>query len=267
MVLEFLFDPLILSGMASATVIILLLYIMMKRMKPGREVIYVRERDRRGQTLGITEESATAILCKSKKGGIDRRFFKWAGSYSFNEKGRHITRFFGKEGTAYTYRLQTGRESKNPIEENVEEIVREESVTTVPTQVQCEKCGEVFPWEVEIPVSASKVGTIGEELGSLENCLVTLWGKDFYGEIPEQNRKLIEGNKILVTVELESGLTPEGYSPVSEEDINEEQDRNAARIFGRALQPGARQELYKGFLWATLGMLLAFIAFNFGIFH
>jgi len=231
------FDPMFLIGVSSIAIIIVLLYITIKRMKPAREVMYLRERDRRGQRLNITEETATAIFCKARK-GVDKRFFKWGGSYVFNEGGKQVTRFFGKEGTAYTYKFQStpksdmseGQESSNPTENN------------------------------------SEVST-GIEMGKLKDALIYEWGIDFYNEIPEEQRAKIEDAKVFVTVELESGLSPVGYSPVSEEDINEEQDRNAARLFASSLKTSIKSELYKGFLWAAVGALIMFILFNWHIFN
>lgn len=243
-------DPMIL-GVAGLGLVLALLYLLLKKLRPAREVMYLRERDHRGQRLRITEETATTIYCRRKKGS-DKRFFKWGGSYIFHEAGKMITRFFSKEGVAYTYRFKTSTPTTNPG------VVPDE----VTQDVQCLSCGEVFT--TELPVV--KIGMRGEEVGSLEKVLTGLWGKKFFDEIPPKQRKIIEDNKILVTVELESGLTPEGFSPVSEEDIKEEEDRAAARIFAKALAPGAKQELYKGFLWASLGALLTFIAFNIHVF-
>ena len=244
-----LFDPLFLMGMATVVLLILILYMLFKRTKPGREVMYLRERDRRGQRLSITEETATTIFCRARK-GIDKRFFKWGGSYVFNEGGKQVTRFFGKEGTAYTYKLKEGK-----IEEG-------EHTDIVDAEIKCPKCNEEFTYPVEVNNPNIK----GEEVGTLKDALVTVCGKEFYETVPDEQKTKIEDGKVFVTVELEPGLTPEGYSSVSEEDINEDQDRNAARIFARSLAGSTKSELYKGLLWAAVGALLCFIAFNFHVF-
>lgn len=244
-------DPTIM-GVASFVVILALIYLLFKKLRPRREVMYLRERDKRGQRLAITEETATTIYCRRKKGS-DKRFFKWGSSYIFHEAGKMITRFFAKEGTAYTYKLRSSIPTHNPGE------IPDETVQ----DVQCISCGEVF--ETNLPVV--KIGMKGEEVGPLKKVLLGLWGQKFFNEIPEKQKKIIEDNKIFVTVELESGLTPAGgFSPMSEEDIKDEDDRKAASIFAKALGPTAKQELYKGFLWASLGALMIFIAYNFGIF-
>ena len=253
-------DPTLIMGSASLGAVLIGLYVVIKKTRPRREVMYLRERDRRGQRLSITAETATAASCRARK-GIDKRFFKYAGSYTFNEGGM-VTRFFSKEGTAYTYKPQEHLQTKAEVKP------RDNSTPPTKTQfadVVCPECASEFEYPVNVSVP-SVSGLQGDFLGGFKEALVTVWGKEFYNEIPEKERKIVENSKIFVTVELEPGLTPEGYSPVSEEDINEEQDRNASRIFAKSLQQSTRSELYKGMLWASVGALITFIAFAWGIF-
>jgi len=58
-----------------------------------------------------------------------------------------------------------------------------------------------------------------------------MWGDEFYFTVPEEKRKELEESKVNVTVELEPGMTPEGYRPASEEDFKQEQDRQAAETW------------------------------------
>ena len=250
--LDFLLSPTGMGILACGFIAVLAMYLL-KRMRPRREVLYLRERDRRGQRLGITEETATSLLCKTKR-GLDKRFFKYGGSYVFNEGGKMVTRFLAKEGTAYTYKpAQPGISPVNPDS-------MPESVTET---IQCISCGEVF--EQELPV-VKVGGLIGEKLGSLKDALTDLWGKKFYNEIPPKQQKLLDESKILVTVELEPGLTPKGYSPVSEEEIDAEADREAAKVFGKGLGATVKAQLYQGMLWMALGVALTFILYNIGVF-
>lgn len=64
--------------------------------------------------------------------------------------------------------------------------------------------------------------------GGLAATLKTLWGENEYNAMPEDLRLKLEENKILVTVDLAEGLTPEGMISISEEDIKREEDREAA---------------------------------------
>ena len=253
-------DPVLIMGATSLGAVLVGLYVVIKKTRPRREVMYLRERDRRGQRLSISEETATAASCRARK-GIDKRFFKFAGAYTFNEGGM-VTRFFGKEGTAYTYKPQEHLATKTEVKPGNNPAPPTKSQFA---DVVCTECGAEFEYPVNVNVPVVS-GLQGELLGSLKDALITEWGKEFYNEIPEKEKKLVENSKIFVTVDLEPGLTPEGYSPVSEEDINEEQDRNASRIFAKSLQQSSRSELYKGLLWASVGALITFIAFTWGIF-
>jgi len=240
-------------GIIVCLLILFMTLLIIKRMKPGREVMYLRERDRRGQRFIITEETAKSITCGSKR-GLTKRFWKWGGSYVFNEHGKMITRFFGKEGTAYTYRFESAKPGiENP--ENLVEMSRTE-------EIQCLHCGKTFEWEMPIV----QVGEKGKMLGTLSDATRVLWGEKFYGEIPEEQRKMLDESKICVTVELEPGFTPEDLPPITEEEIEEEQDREAAKIFGKGLGASAKQQLYQGMLWMALGALIVFVMFNFGVF-
>lgn len=84
------------------------------------------------------------------------------------------------------------------------------------------KEGTAYTWQTE-------QGEITEIPGGLPATLIGVWGEEFFNEIPEEKRLEIEESKILVTVDLDDGLTPASMRSVSEEDIKREQDREAAK--------------------------------------
>jgi len=94
--------------------------------------------------------------------------------------------------------------------------------------------GTAYTWRV-------KAGS-WEKLGSLHDAVRAVWGEDFYLTVPERQRKTLEESRIQVTVGLdESPLTPEGMRSISEEDIKQEEDRQAAKTLwaeNRAAQKG-----------------------------
>jgi len=251
-ILGFLLSP---TGMGVIALVVICVFIvfMLKRVRPAREVLYCRERDRRGQRLSIDEETAVSVTCRSKK-SPDKKFFKWGPSYVFNEGGKMVTRFIGKEGTAYTWKPRQPTSNPEDLDEFSDEKTKE---------FQCNHCGGLL--ELELPIV--RMGGVGEKLGSLADALKIVWEDEFLKEIPKDQLKQIEESKIFVTVDLEPGLTPEGYEPVAEEDIQSEQDREASKIFGKGLGATTKQQLYQGMLWMALGVAATFILYNVGVFH
>jgi len=157
-------------------------------------VIKLLPRDKRFIEFNIEEESAVGILCEDKKGHPLHRFIKLFPGYTgmvgrFLKKA--VTLYFGREGTAYTWRLKS---------------------------------------------------KIKEELGSLASALKVVWGEEFYGVIPEEQRKKVEESQINVTVKLDdTEIAEDGKgNPLPlrrEEDIKTEEDRIAAQTYwqGKAL--------------------------------
>lgn len=89
-----------------------------------------------------------------------------------------------------------------------------------------------------------------EKLGSLADALKAVWGIDFFNTVPETQRTKLEESRIQVTVGLdESPLTPENMRSISEEDIKQEEDRQASKTFWQ--EHGAQM---KGFF---INLLLA----------
>lgn len=82
------------------------------------QILYCRERDGRGMEINVSEEDATSLITNSNP---VMRFFKWGRSYTFEKRGRSFTRFFGKEGTGYIWRLMGfSNTKKNPKEIDLE---------------------------------------------------------------------------------------------------------------------------------------------------
>jgi len=86
------------------------------------------------------------------------------------------------------------------------------------------KVGTAYTWRPLVDIKGVFIGTLGKALRGV-------WGDDFYFTVPEDKRKELEESKVNVTVELEPGMTPEGYKPASEEDFKQEQDRQAAETW------------------------------------
>jgi len=84
---------------------------------PSNQVLYVRERDGRGEEYDIRKEDPISLETKTSPA---LRFFKYGRSYVFSirrkfQRPKKIARFFCKEGTAYTWTL-TGHHKKKKID-------------------------------------------------------------------------------------------------------------------------------------------------------
>jgi len=97
--LSILTNPIILIAIILGVGGFALFFIM--SIKPKKELLLLRPRDRRGEELPIYQETEIGLFCKGAK-NVTYRFFKFGPSWIFNKGGRMITRFFGIEGTAYT---------------------------------------------------------------------------------------------------------------------------------------------------------------------
>ena len=184
--------------------------------RPKNQIIYCRERDGRAMELNIAKEDAISLETDTKP---PLRFFKFGRSYELRRHGRPFTRFFGKEGTAYTWILQgfhkitpkRGRPSKNPGESR----------------------------------------KIKLEFSNLAELLKNLWGETFFASVPETQRIKLEENKVLVTVDLEPGITPEGYEPITDSTIRKKAKEDAAELIGRSLKGAVKTPIVQ--LLVTIG--------------
>lgn len=84
-------------------------------------------------------------------------------------------------------------------------------------------------------------------------------GDEFLKPFPEEQKKLLQDEKFLVTVGLEPGLTPTGYTPATELDISDKGDRDMAKLLGEA----ARMALHGGMIdkvpWIGMGVALGLV--------
>lgn len=180
---------------------------------PKNQILYFRERDGRGQELGFEREDALSFRTKSKP---PLRFFKFGRAYEFRKRGRAFTRFLGKEGTGYTWRL-----------------VGFDGTKENPTKIDL-----TFP--------------------TLEAAVKKKWGNEFYESVPEERKEQLRDNRLLVTVDLEGGMVPEGYEPINEDIIEETADREMAEIFAHAAKGMVKKDLLERIAWIGCGVAIGF---------
>jgi len=105
-----------------------------------------------------------------------------------------------------------------------------------------------------------------EEPTKIELEFPTVWeavrnrlGDAFLRPFPEEQKKKLMDHKFLVTVGLEPGLTPEGYKPATEQDIDDKGNRDMAKLLGEA----AKMALHGGFIdkipWIGFGVAVGIV--------
>lgn len=107
--------------------------------------------------------------------------------------------------------------------------------------------------------SAKKPKKIDLEFDSLEEVVKHKWGPDFYGTVPEAMQQKLQDNRLLVTVGLEPGITPKGYTPITEDIIEDKADKDMAKLFGEAAKQGTTQSIIQVLPWIGAGSALTFV--------
>lgn len=189
-------------------------------LRPKNQILYCRERDGRGLELNVDKEDAISLETATKP---PLRFFKWGRAYEFIKRGRAFTRFFGKEGTGYSWRLFgfSGKKG-NPVKTELE-----------------------FP--------------------TLEEAVKYKWGDEFYGAVPDEMKEKLRDNKVLVTVNLEPGIVPEGYEPITESVIKKKAYEDMAELFARSARGAIKKTVFDWMPWLLAGAgIMAIVSKLFG---
>lgn len=117
-ILLILLNPIFLGGVTFC-LILAIVFMFLRRAKPRTEVLYFRERDRRGQTFIVKDETAQTLNTTTKgllsPSGKKLSFIKVGGSFVFREGSKMVTRFLAKEGSAYTTKSAGSQTEKIPL--------------------------------------------------------------------------------------------------------------------------------------------------------
>ena len=232
---------------AIAVGIIVGIFLVQYVLKPKNQILYCRERDGRGLELKVNKEDAVSLETMSSP---ELRFFKYGRSYEFRKKGRAFTRFFGKEGTAYSWRLQGF--SKVPSE--FKDVTTKTPVLTDDEKPILDKNGETLYTETIEKVPTKFVEKqIELEFPTLEDAVKHQWGEEFYSSVPDPKKDILKDNKLLVTVNLEPGIVPEGYEPITESVIKKKANEDMAELMAHSLKGAVKKSILDVVPWLLAG--------------
>lgn len=209
-------------------------------MKPKNQVLYCRERDGRGLEFNINEEGPFALETATNPA---LRFWKWGRSYDFFKRGRAYSRFFGKEGTAYTWVLEGFHRVATKFKK-VKKLIKEgtEETDFVPETE-----------DVKAPIEwADKEITV--EFPTLEDAIKATVGEKEYEIFPDKLKDKFREDKVLVTVGLEPGITPEGYTAITETIIEREGDKDMANLIAKGVKGSLKTDMIRDIALIFAGM-------------
>lgn len=225
------------------------------RPSPKNQVLYFRERDGRGHEYNIETEDAISVETVTDP---SLRFFKWGRAYSFKaptrlNKLKTVNRFLGKEGSGYTWKLY-GFDRIPSKYKTVEKLL----VDSEGVPVYAEGTGEQMMIKEEVPIEWESK-TVECEFPSLEDAVKFRWGKDFYNTVPVERQEQLQDDKILVTVGLEPGLTPQDYKPVDEQMRWKVAEAKSAEVYASKVREQLKTPVLNYIPWIGAGVAIALI--------
>lgn len=118
-------------------VLIGLLIGLLFKPKARNQVMKILTRDRRFIDFDVLEETAFAVDCEVKEGFPPQRFIKLSPGYS-GRVGRFlkkvVTRFIGKEGTAYTWETEKGTKKIGSLAKALKHLWGDETYNRIPQE-------------------------------------------------------------------------------------------------------------------------------------
>lgn len=105
-----------------------------------------------------------------------------------------------------------------------------------------------------------------KKLGSIYEALESIWSKELLEKLAKEYRDPLMISDIFVTVELEAGFTPTGFTAATEEDVFTEANQNMAELVGSRIKEALRREDWiRNAGLAGIGAAGVLIAQNLGI--
>lgn len=242
-------NPIIILGVIAIILGIGLVYFAFWYFRHEYQLMYLSEVDFSGTILKILNVGSTIIDTIDNK-----RFIRVSPSFNIKRGIKVITMFLGKVGTGYCYRIESDKKDLSFFD-TMREVMGKEFVDNL-TEEEISKILET-PWYM----------TQRESIGTLWDALNQVLGEELMDTLPEEHRIKLIDSKIYVTVKLEEGLTPEGFKPITEEDIKSEANKNMASLIGQGIKQTLKEDWLKIALAVGCGIGLCFIAQSIGLFE
>jgi len=137
----------------------------------GNMVMKIIPSENRFEDYDIQEETAISLICKIKKGFPPHRFLKcWPGYTGIAGKilKKPVTRFFGREGTAYTWHIKDQVEQKiGSLAKTIQHLWGEDFYDSIPEKqkkdLEESKIGVTVKLDSEDPLTPKGMRTVSEE--------------------------------------------------------------------------------------------------------
>lgn len=121
------------------------------------------------------------------------------------------------------------------------------------------KEGTAYTWIMQgFKKVGSKLQEIKVPFPTLEDAVKSVWG-EFYTTVPENMQKALQNNSMLVTVNLEPGITPEGYKPITEATIRKKNREDAKDLIARGLKGAIQKDWFERLAWIGTGAGLTMV--------
>lgn len=231
--------------------------------RPRRnQVMKLQPNTNRGFDLSIRRENSIGLECEEIPDLPPQRFFKCypgltVATRAWTGRMQIITRWMAREGTAFTKRIDPGRDlppidvfksarQLAKIDETLSKLEGGSQVLADPLGSPASK-GDLDPNMMPISIAGFKWL---DQLIPLNHAVRTIWGDTFWFDVPELQREMLEESRIGVTVRLANDPSPvsgKDGKPVeySEENIKAEEDRSAAQTLWEGkekAEKGARMD-------------------------
>jgi hypothetical protein len=238
-------------GWAAVLVVVLVVRVFQYFTRHEYVVAQVSEVDHMGEFLTIDAEATSSTCIRTKN---NRRFYRTSGGYLIKaSRYKNYTMYFGKLGTGYAFEPDQEKEDRDLFD-------------VLGSVLGPEFMNQLEADELKLIQESPFIFNEDSKVGTLYDALAHIWDEDLLKKLPPEHLKPLIDSQLYVTVELERGHTPEGYKPVSDEDITTDANKRMADLISMGVE-GIRNEDWVKLIFAVAaGVGVTFMAQAIGLF-